>query len=109
MNKYPVIPNGLNMYKQIIAAMAKAKKFSDDPAWLQLGVFKEMGEVVQAIEHGKSQKKIAKEISDVVIFLFQVANKHCPDESLDNVVLEKIKHNMTTKKKTYKNGRIIRR
>lgn len=96
-------------FQSIINRLAKSKKWNDDQVWLAYGIFKEVGELVSSIEHQESSKKIGLEFGDVIFFLFQYMDKVAPDVHLDKALLAKIKMNSQSKKKSYKNGKFVRR
>lgn len=117
----------LNEYAKSINKLARKKGWSDDPTWLKLGAFKELGELVQAMERLEASKgdwdpllaadaqklramrqEIGAEFADVMHYLLQAVKPYRLD--LDKALEDKIKDNYGHKKKTLdKKGRIVRR
>lgn len=120
----------LREYQDRIYTLARSKDWSDDLHWLQLGIFKEVGELIQDMEHyqdsevemrkeGASQSYInavlatgrtgiAKEFGDVIFFLFQ--SMHHFDIDLDEALEMVIQDNTMKKKKTINaKGEIVRK
>ncbi len=99
----------MRQFQKIINKLAVSKDWNDDQVWLAYGVFKEMGELVSSVEHKESPKKKGLEFADVIFFLFQFMYKVAPEVDLDKALKEKIKLNSKSKKKTYKNGKFVRK
>lgn len=118
--------SSLKDYQERINTLAKAKGWSDDLHWLQLGMFKEVGELVQAMEHFEDIDQhdkgdqisqdlkyeqlnaIEKEFGDVCHFLFQAM--HHFNINLDEALEFVIKDNSERKKKTIDSeGNIVRK
>lgn len=99
----------LKEFQDAIDALRKKKKWNNDQVWLAHGVFKEMGELVSAVEHNLSDKEKGKEYADIMHFLFQYMRKTCPNIDLEKALWQKIHENSNTKKKTYVKGKIVRR
>ena len=119
----------LKDYQERINALARQKGWSDDLHWLELGIFKEVGELVQEMEkhedliahfkiYTESIRKeelpaqiridIAKEFGDVCFFLFQAMHHFNID--LDEALEYVIKDNTERKKKTIdSNGQVVRK
>ena len=119
----------LKEYQERINQLAESKGWSDNIHWLELGVFKEVGELVQAIEKYQDAYRtwetdadagyyrrivtpafdnISKEFGDVLFFLFQTMRHY--DINLDEALEMVIEDNTTRKKKTIdENGNIVRK
>ncbi len=120
----------LKEYQERIDALARAKGWSDDLHWLELGIFKEVGELQARIEKhedwlsqmmlleappayisaalANTRRSIAKEFGDVIFFLFQTMHHYEID--LDEALEMVIKDNTERKKKTIDaNGEIVRK
>lgn len=99
----------LEYFRKEVDDLAKKKGFNDDFIWLERCMFKELGELIDAVEEGKSQVEIAEEFSDFMIFALQYMNKKTPIIDLDVSLTEKIMKDFREPKKTYVPGEGIRR
>ena len=101
----------LEEYTIEILKLAKAKKYSNDFGWLMYGIFKEVGELSDALEHNRSDKKVAGEFGGIMHYLIQVMKKERPKIDLDIALINEIKSNWKHKKKTFnkKSNKIVRR
>lgn len=96
--------------------MAHEKGYNTDYPWLAYSTFKELGELCNTMEDAmvsdtkeENAHLILMEFSDVMIYLLQLMNKFCPVLDLDNALKATIEHDRKTKKKTYQDGKIIRK
>lgn len=94
-------------YQKTIHTMAIIKGWNMDLPWLELGMFKEVGELVDAIEHEHEVAQVGKEFGDVMFFLLQTMQHYNID--LDKALQNVIERNKVEKKKTLINGEIVRR
>jgi len=123
----------LNDFQLKIITLARSKGWKDDLAWLGLGTFKEVGELWAAIEKYQmslttldslpemdkadykrrvvipAEQEIPKEFSGVMHYLLQLMFKVLPLSDLDTALEDEIANNSVTKKKTYENGKIVRK
>lgn len=105
-----------------INEQAQRKGWSRNPHYMQLGIYKETGELVQAIEHynvrkaeivavgapeayansvlAKKRSQIAKEFGDVIYFLCQTMKVFDPSINLDEAFQMTYESNEKNKKKT---------
>lgn len=114
----PTTPSTIEGYTEFIQAQAARKGWSRNPHFLQLSCFKEMGELVKAIEHlndDKPDKKttpaqVMAEWADVQYFINQVVKVAVPDGNLDEALLAKMHDNEVKQKKTIdENGNLVRK
>lgn len=121
----------LNDFQLRIINLAISKGWTDDLAWLGLGMFKEIGELWQVIEtyqnnkekaiangadnktltrmYKRFSKKAGSEFAGAMHYILQSMYKVAPDLDLDKALANEITRNSTHKKKTYKDGKIVRR
>lgn len=101
----------LEDYAREIMALAKAKKYSNDFAWLMYGLYKEVGELSIALEHDATDDDVANEFGGIMHYLIQVMKNKRPKINLDIALLNEIKSNWLSKKKTFdkKKNRIVRK
>lgn len=99
--------NDLEYFKVQIAILAKNKGWADSEIWLERCLFRECGELIEAIENKRSPEEIAEEFADVMHFLLQIANKNCPGVDLNVALTKKIVSNSKTAKKTWVEGQGI--
>ena len=98
----------LNEYKEEIVNLAKAKKWGNDFAWLFYGCYKELGELSIAIEN-KQEYKYGSEFAGIMHYILQLMHKINPHLDLDIALWKEIDRNYHRKKKTYLNGKIVRK
>jgi len=91
----------INEFQIMIDILSDDKGWSKDQVWLMYSVFKEVGEMCQAIEHNRSQTKIGEEFADVMHFLLQLLSVKAPLVNPDYVLKRVIKRNRNRPKKTY--------
>lgn len=98
----------LKDYQTTIHTLAIRKGWNMDLPWMQLGCYKEVGELVQAIEHDMPVEVIGKEFGDIMFFLLQTMHHFNID--VDKALLSVIERNKVEKKKTLsKTGKIVRK
>ena len=96
--------NDLQYFRVQVDSLAKKKGFNDDQIWLERCMFKELGELIDAVEAGKSETEIAEEFSDLMIFALQYMNKKTPNVDLNVSLTDKIVEDQNKPKKTYVPG-----
>lgn len=94
-------------YQKQVHSLAVIKTWNIDLAWVELGIFKEAGELIQAIEHSAPVEEIGKEFGDVMFYLLHTMHHFNID--LDKALQNVIERNKVEKKKTLENGKIVRR
>ncbi len=106
----------LNEHANDIQLMALERHYSNDYAWLAYSTFKEVGELCNTIELAlatdtkeEMATRVLGEFADVIIYLLQLMNNYSPILDLDKALQAKIKLNMKNVKKTYQDGKIVRR
>lgn len=98
--------NALKVYQHKINELATEKQWGMDKAWLMLGCYKELGELIQAIEHDDEKTVVAKEFGDVMHYLLQLMTNICPDIDVDIALVDTMHDNALKTKKTYIDGNI---
>lgn len=99
----------IEQFKIIINDLADRKGWMKDQVWLMYSLFKEVGELCNAIEHNESEEVIGSEYSDVMHFLTQLMIVKAPSINLDHALHQKIFSNEARKKKTYQDGEFVRK
>lgn len=90
--------------------VGKEKGFNNDQIWLERCMFKELGELIQAVEDRKAKgikitdEEIGMEFADLLVFGTQYMAKEAPTANLDDCISKKIYEVQTKKKKTYEKG-----
>jgi len=98
----------LNEYQAQILKLAKDKGWGNDLAWLFYGCYKELGELSIALEH-KQIEKYGSEFAGIMHYLLQLMQTIDPSLDLDYTLQHEISRNYKKKKKTYLNGKIVRK
>lgn len=101
--------NDLEYFRVQVESLAYKKGFNDDQIWLERCMFKELGELIDAVEEGKSEAEIAEEFSDLMIFALQYMNKKAVSIDLNVALTDKIVKDLSEPKKTYVPGEGIKR
>lgn len=106
----PSVPTTMEEYIKAIRAQAARKGWSTNRLWLQASIYKEVGELVSALEHDESDEKIGLEMADILYFLWQFVKSERPNVNLDTALISKIQDNEVKKKKTVDaEGNIVRK
>lgn len=84
----------------MVHQQALSKKWKTDGNFCLKRAYKELDELKEALEQGKSPKEIALEIIDVIYFIAQVGQDKAKGVSLNETFLEKYEDNWIQKKKT---------
>jgi len=98
----------LKEYQFQILQLAKHKNWGNDFVWLFYGCYKELGELSIAIEN-RQNYKYGSEFAGIMHYLLQLMHAINPSLDLDLALKSEIERNYQKKKKTYLNGKIVRK
>ena len=105
----------LNEYADQVQSLALDKGWCTDFAWLAYRCHSELDEMLKVIEEGMGDPDPdsvtlgAMEFADVLHFMFQAMMKLSPVVDLDKYMIMVMKLNRKMQKKTYIDGKIVRR
>jgi NTP pyrophosphatase (non-canonical NTP hydrolase) len=88
--------------------LADAKGYNQDLHYLFSRLVQEGSELIDAIQLEKSDEEVGEEGADVLHFFFQIINKK-PNVNIDSSLSKKIASNYINKKKTWENGKMVKK
>jgi len=98
----------LKDYQHEVMELAKTKGYNQDLHYLFSRMVQEGSELVDAIQLGKPDEEVGEEGADVLHFFFQILEKR-PKVNIDSSLSKKIASNYTHKKKTWQDGKMVRK
>lgn len=98
----------LKDYQSEVQNLAEAKGYNQDLHYLFSRMIQEGSELIDAIQLGKSDDEVGEEGADVLHFFFQIIQKRS-NVNMDSSLSKKIATNYTHKKKTWKDGKMVRK
>jgi len=98
----------LKDYQNEVRDLASTKGYNQDLHYLFSRMIQEGSELIDAIQLGKSDDEVGEEGADVLHFLFQILEKR-PNVNIDSSLSKKITSNYLHKKKTWQDGKMVRK
>lgn len=90
----------LDKYRREIAKLVEYRGWMNEKKYVIVKMFSAVREVSEAFEAWKKRKgeeEIAEELIDAIFFILDTARLLCPDVSLDDIFIKKLKENYERK------------